>query len=156
MVNFFRNILTGIYNVIRWLPTIWNDRDWDDYYILYMLKTKLQHMENFFRSDNAWSARAKEDADNIRYAINLIDKIQNHDYTGEALKPFRERNPEYKFELKTEPCEDNPKLYRVITDDTPEQKELLSQCYNQSEKNEDNDYKELFRYLGEHIREWWD
>ena len=36
----FNEIVTGISNLIKWTPTIYKDRDWDDHYIFEMLKFK--------------------------------------------------------------------------------------------------------------------
>ena len=30
----------GVRNMLRWYPTIWNDRDWDQHFIYEVLKTK--------------------------------------------------------------------------------------------------------------------
>jgi hypothetical protein len=148
--------MTGIKNIIYWFPTIWKDRDWDFDFIYEILKKKLQHTEKYFRSDKVWSANAIEDADNMRYAINLIEKLQQHDYLEEALQPFNEKFPDYKWEMDTEICEDNPKMKRFIDKSTPEQEELQNQCFDKAHENEEKDYNELFDFLKTHLIGWWD
>ena len=37
-----RSFLTGCKNVIRWCPTIFKDRDWDNWYILNILQKKIE------------------------------------------------------------------------------------------------------------------
>lgn len=48
-----RNFIRGIQNIWRWLPVIWRDRDWDNYYIEVILHTKLVYTYNFFLSKHA-------------------------------------------------------------------------------------------------------
>jgi hypothetical protein len=113
-------------------------------------------MEKFFRSDYAWGANSKNDADNIKRAVEILKRIINDNYLEEALKPFYEKYPDYKFEFKTEPCENNPKLYRMIDNDTEEQKKLRFECYAKEDEMRQKDYDEFYKYLKEHIQEWWD
>ena len=37
-----RSFLTGCKNVIRWSPTIFKDRDWDDWHIYNILQKKIE------------------------------------------------------------------------------------------------------------------
>lgn len=154
--NIYYNIKDGIENLINWIPIIWNDRDFDHAYFHIIMLHKLKNMEKFFRSDCAYSVNAIKDADNIKYTINLLERIVNNDYTQEALKPFYEKYPDYKFEFEFEPCSDNPNFYRLIDDKTEDQKELLSICYKNADELEKKDLDELYKYLREHIEEWWD
>ena len=50
-------------NVIRWIPTIWKDEDWDQTYIYDMLLLKLERQRDFFLSDRAYASNAKENSD---------------------------------------------------------------------------------------------
>lgn len=50
MKNILYNVkrfISNIKNVIRWLPVIWKDRDWDDYYIFEVLKFKLKNQAEY-------------------------------------------------------------------------------------------------------------
>ena len=154
--DIYYNIKYGIENLINWFSIIWRDRDFDHCFFHEIMLHKLKNMEKFFRSDYAYSVNANKDADNIKHAINLLERIVNNDYTQEALKLFYEKYPDYKFEFKTEPCPDNPNLHRLIDDKTEEQKELLSICYKNADELEKKDYNEMYKYLREHIEEWWD
>ena len=37
-----KEFFTSIYSLIIWLPTIWKDRHWDDYYITKLLQKKIE------------------------------------------------------------------------------------------------------------------
>lgn len=77
---FIRNIK----RVLRWLPIIWNDRDWDYYYIYEMLKQKLIRVEEYIRKEGVHIYNG-EDAASIRKAIEMIDKVQNEYYLDKFL-----------------------------------------------------------------------
>ena len=38
------NLRYGVENLIRWFPIIWQDRDWDQYYLLRMMEQKFRRM----------------------------------------------------------------------------------------------------------------
>ena len=42
-IQFFRNIDYGIQNLWLWLPIIWSDRNWDQYYIYEILEFKIRN-----------------------------------------------------------------------------------------------------------------
>jgi len=117
---------------------------------------KLKNMEKFFRSDYAWSANSEKDADNIKQAINLLERIGNNEYIQEALQPFYNKYPDYKIEFKFEPSHNNPNFHRLMDDKTEDQKELLSKCYKNADELEKKDLDELYKFLREHVEEWWD
>ena len=43
-----RYFFHGVYNIIRWMPTIFHDRDWDHYFIMKLLLVKIRHMRKRF------------------------------------------------------------------------------------------------------------
>jgi hypothetical protein len=77
----FRDIGQGVKNLIKWFPVIWKDRQWDHFFILSMLKFKLELMSKFF-NERAWSTRAKDDAKNMDICVHLLDRIIKEDYPG--------------------------------------------------------------------------
>lgn len=117
---------------------------------------KLENMEKFFRSDYAWGANSKNNADDIRYAINLLQKMVDDNYLEEALKLFDEKYPDYKYEPEFEKDKDNPKLWTMVDNDTEEQKEFFKKCCKQEDIMRKKDYDEFYKFLREHIEEWWD
>ena len=75
----FRRIVRRTKNVLRWLPIIWKDEQWDYYYIFEVLKYKLVIMsDEISRAGN--HEMAEYDASRMRLAVRLIEKVQNEDY----------------------------------------------------------------------------
>ena len=97
-----------IQNVLRWIPIIWNDRDWDYYHIYEILKQKLKHVEqhtvkngNFVDSD--------KDIQNLRTAIDMIDKVQNEYYLEKYLS-----SPDWEKEDIGKAVKDHDKARREL------------------------------------------
>ena len=79
-----RRIIRRTKNVLRWLPIIWEDEQWDHYYIFEILKHKLIIMSNAIR-ENGNHTLAEYDADRMMLAVRLIEKVQNEDYLIEFI-----------------------------------------------------------------------
>jgi hypothetical protein len=78
-----RRIIRRTKNLLRWLPIIWKDEQWDHYYILEILKHKLIFTADHTRK-YGYHTNSKYDADRMMLSVRLIEKIQNEDYI-EAL-----------------------------------------------------------------------
>lgn len=152
----YYNIKNGIKNLMIYTPVIWKDRNWDYDYFHILMRFKLSRMEKLHREDGN-AEDSEKYADDIKYAINLLDKITevNYSYMDEAQKPFYERFPNYVPKLEFEKVEDNPKFSRIVDNDTPEQKELLHKCYVVEDKMRKKDLDELYIFLRNHIESWW-
>ncbi len=81
-VRYFRH---GLYNLYRWLPTVWRDRDYDDYFIFEILKVKLKNQAEHIKKSNNHTT-ASRDAQRMLLCVSLIDKIQNDFYSVESFE----------------------------------------------------------------------
>jgi hypothetical protein len=77
-------IIRRVRNVLRWLPIIWKDTDWDYYFIYEILKQKLKHTEKHIR-ENGFHVYHKTDADEIKKAIEMIEVVQHEYYLDKYL-----------------------------------------------------------------------
>jgi hypothetical protein len=75
----------GIQNLYKWFWVIWNDRDWDHYYIFQVLKFKLEKQANHL-AENGFHNNAQRDAELMMTCVRLIDKLQNEYYYDELCK----------------------------------------------------------------------
>jgi hypothetical protein len=75
----------GIQNLYKWFWVIWNDRDWDHYYIFQVLKFKLEKQANHL-AENGLHNNAQRDAELMMTCVRLIDKLQNEYYYDELCK----------------------------------------------------------------------
>jgi hypothetical protein len=148
----------NITNIIRWIPILWNNFDWDYAFLLDVMEYKLQrlydginHYQNhlYYKRDLFW----------INISINLINKIKNDYYSNEMhdyhitdwdiLEPVNEKdNLDEYFRL-------NNNLYNKIIKEQPNRDRFGIAVSMASEKH--NKAKNLlFKILNEHIEEWWD
>lgn len=162
----------SVKNLIKWFPIIWKDRDWDDYYIWEILKTKLKYQsESISENDN--HTRAQYDAEKMRTCINLIEKIQQEFYSMEYLdyeeskfnfvdceiKGHKQLEIDVISERYDEYISKYPLQYRraMNVEEWPyfekNKKTITMWISNQNQKR---CQQLLFKMLDRHILNWWD
>jgi len=75
--------------LIRWIPIIWRDRDWDYYFVYEILKQKLIDTEAYIRKDGLHVFN-EHDADSIKTAIEMIEKVQTEYHLDKYLSEATE------------------------------------------------------------------
>jgi hypothetical protein len=173
-----KNFITGVKNLKDWLPVIWKDRDWDDHYILEVLKFKLEKQSKYISEKNRY-IDAQLGAKRMRLCVSLIDKVQNEFYQMEYMDYVKDKhwfeksedNSDHytlESELEWEKFDDYIKKYplihkRVLKDKgrfkLKGKKDLdlkRTICMNISHINGERAHKLLFKILEENIRKWWD
>jgi len=158
--SWFYTVKYGIENLINWFPVIWQDRNWDYYFIYIILQKKLKLMEHQIRHFGHHT-RAKEDANNIRICVNLLDRLIKDEYYENVLKRHDEKwgDPDFRFEE----CEDNPNLYTLHIDrenvksEEDKEKEIkeFRKLYEYETKLREQDLDMLFSYMRKYIQSWW-
>ena len=78
-----------IRKLIRWVPIIWKDRDWDYYFVYEILKQKLIDTEKYIRKDGLHVFN-EHDADSIKTAIEMIEKVQTEYHLDKHLSEATE------------------------------------------------------------------
>ena len=144
----FYNIITGIKNIFRWLPVIWKDRQWDQDYLYRVIGQKLKLMEEFWYSDDPWSANQEKVAKKVKLCRLLCDRIVNHDYLMNVLIPVEQKYGELKFHWE----KDN----KMVFDETPEEAKTRMRAYKHADYMEVQDKKMFFNILQKHIDKFWD
>ena len=95
----FYKFRQGIKNFYKYFKVVWNDRDWDSEFIYDLLEVKLKSMQKLFSGDKVWSASAENDAENIEYALYLLNRLRDEEgMHNEAFYDFDITYPD--FELK--------------------------------------------------------
>jgi len=156
-----------IYNVIRWLPIIWKDQDWDDFYIFEILKFKLKNQAEYIGYHDRHMS-AKRDAEIMMLCVRLIEKIQDDFYGREYLSysvsdmvftPSETHPGHYEMEFVelSEHYNDYfkkyPLIYRLVPDLNAPKSEI---AFHIAKINEERAHKLLFKLLEQNIRKWWD
>lgn len=150
-------IVTGIKNLIQWIPIIWNDRQWDYYYFYKILYYKLKFMEEFWKSDEPVSAKAEKTAKQITIAKNLAKRLMENNYIDNALMWHEQKYPDYLDKaLNFEPYKDNLKLYILVDKNPIDEKKSFEKCCEHSDYMEKQDKEMLFDLLKKYVNRWWD
>ena len=79
-----KNKIRQIRKILRWIPILWKDRDWDYYHVYEILKQKLIDTEAYIRVEGLHLYN-NEDADSIKKAIEMIEKVQTEYFLDKYL-----------------------------------------------------------------------
>ncbi len=79
-----RYFFTGIKNIIRWIPTLYHDRDWDSNYIFTILQKKIEHQRKEITYSNRYNGVERENRD-MTIVLNLIERVKQEYYNIEYL-----------------------------------------------------------------------
>jgi hypothetical protein len=163
-----RYFFQGVWNIIRWMPTIYHDRDWDHTYITQMLQKKIEFQRAYLVNANR---HLNIDRDNywMTVVLNLLERehasyyeMEKYDYVvmgdeifdsykSDNLEDFIAKYPSAVRAIKKK----FPNYPHYDNDDSMfKDKDALSHyiCYHRQEKA----HKLIFRILEEHSAEWWD
>lgn len=69
-----RGFKRGIKNIIKWIPIIYKDADWDYEFLIDILIFKLKSMEEFYFSDKPWRVNAEQRGKQIREARTKLEE----------------------------------------------------------------------------------
>jgi hypothetical protein len=159
--HFFRSIKYGIQNLIKWFPVIWQDRDWDHWFIFKIFHFKLKEVENFQRKYGN-SITHEKIADQIKLAVLLLDRLVKDEYLENVLKPHEKKwgdsemiftpikgNEEYSsLDLKVEKANTKEEIDQESKERT--------RLYDHERKLREQDLDILFKHMRKYIEGWWD
>jgi hypothetical protein len=164
----FRDFYRRVKNVLRWLPTIWKDRDWDNSYITEILIKKLEFTRDFYLSDKPYSAEAGNIAKEIQDAIERLhmtrDSWEFHEapameeleqkwgLTAFSFEPYEydENGEVLTYEIKS-------KTEKVNTEEEEEQYRIeFGKALDTARKQYRKDKKDAYKFIAKNIDKWWD
>ena len=127
-------------NVKLWFPILISDRQWDGEYLYDVIRHKLSLMEKLHRSENAYSFNHIQYADEIKFAIDILDRIIEDDYLPEDGKEYYE-DISIEEMFNSENKASSSKIIEWITEENDAYKE---------------DRDKVFNYIRDNIDRWWD
>jgi len=160
--DFFRTIKYGIENLIVWFPIIWQERNWDQWFLYKILQFKLKRMAKLQR-DYGHATCSDDLADQMQLCVNLLDRLIKDEYLENALKPHEKKWGKSKMIWKPLPDDEEMcKFLRIRTEKavTPEQikqedKERMK-LYKHSDMLREQDLDMLFQNMRKYSESWWD
>lgn len=156
IINFLRyDIKRGVWNLIRWFPVVWKDRNWDQYYIYCILHHKLNLMEKNIRSNNNHT-RAIKDANDIKKCVLILNRLIEDNYHENSFKRHDEKWGHPELNLGN-----NRKVYifhKNVLTEKDEQEEIKDskRSHKHAMNLKKQDLEILFDTMKKHIECWWD
>lgn len=167
--SFINSFFTGIKNIIRWIPTLYKDRNWDDSYIFTILQKKIELQREELVNYNRHTRIATDNRD-MTIVLNLIERVKEEYYGSEYLdyeeskfrfEPINDKKEFYSLEIDVlsekynEYLKKYPSSVREVLKKNPNlnKRDL---CFYVAQHNQEKAHNLLFRILKERMRWWWD
>lgn len=159
-----RRFFANVYRVCRWIPVIWNDRDYDSYFFYKIVQFKIQQI---LKSSEQWNWQGKEKQQAVLQKINC--ELDYFTERNDCLYPFaRELAEQHKNEYGQLVCWSTPiensKNYRahIAFDKAFDQQtaDAADQAYdrlnliNDSRRIESN--RLIWKLISDNVHKWWD
>jgi hypothetical protein len=74
-----RRTIRKIKKILKWIPTLWYDEDWDYYFIYSILQKKLEFTRDHIKK-NGYHLDSNHVASRIQTAIDLIEAVKTEKY----------------------------------------------------------------------------
>jgi len=155
-----------IKRVIDFLPLIWNGFDFDYKYALDLFKKQLGRMADMMESDRAMTLEAKTNAQKIRTAIRLMDKVYDEEYSSEYMthidKLYGTTHYDFVESDKLDKWGESHyelKLWNENAVNEEHQKEIdevRKQMMLLSRDKQNRAHKLLWDFVEHNIQRWWD
>lgn len=152
-------------NIIKWIPVLWNQFDFDYSYALDVFKVKLLEIVDRMESDRATCVGAKDRAKRIRMVVRLMEKVYNDDYGMEYLDQLDKLYGKELMEYVDIPfIRDGRQMYsykqKYQLTETPERikeiEEMTKLLCKRSHEKQERAHKLLWKLVEHNIRGWWD
>lgn len=156
----FRKTWYTIQNFFFWGWTLRDDRNWDFYYLYFILTLKLKLMRKSLANGVIEAKERKKILKPLDRAIKLAERLRDQDYSRNMDKHEKKYG---KLHLAFNPTK-NPRLSSGYFWNEnciyPREQRRADKAHLKANirdaKEEDNDRKELFRIISKHINTWWD
>ena len=164
--------IDGIYNIGRWVPTLYHDRDWDDSFTLKMLQKKIEYQRACLVKSNRYT-RVDEDNYWMTVALNLIERemqeyynLEQYDYMDVDITFVPSTKHENSYEMERLLKGDSLEVYltkykgavrRVMKiNNTVEFADKEKLAFYVSRYNQSRSRKLLFKILDQYSDRWWE
>lgn len=154
------NIRNGVRNLWYWKKIIWKDRWYDYIFILSLLQHKLRQTEHMTRHRGN-HVNNIDDADKMKVAVNLLDRLLEDDYFERATKSIYEDygDPEFNWE----DCDDitlkklNIHHNKIQTEeDQADFNRRFKEASFRQARSKQGDIDYLFNHIARYLQTWWD
>jgi hypothetical protein len=165
---YHKDFVNGIKNLIRWFPTIWKDRDWDDHFIWEIMMKKITFQSDYIGKRD-FHTRAKRDAEIMMTCVRLMGKVREEHYHMEYMDYHESAydfvdcdtpgHKELKITEVSENFDDYFKKYsrtyeKILSENPNESKSRIA--FLMSMENHRKARRILFKLMENNLEAWWD
>ena len=156
--------ISQIKNVIKWLPTIWNQFDFDYNYSIDVFKFQLEKQAEHLESEKARTMDAKDRAKRIRTTLKLMKKVYDEEYAIEYIDKMEELYGKdlMEHELIDTGRGDGTSYYQKKYErtETPERikeiRDMSNNLWSESNLKQEKAHRILWLMVERNIQGWWD
>ena len=165
-----RYFITGCRNLIKWMPTIYHDRDWDGDFILKILQKKIEFQRKELVNANR-HMRIELDNRDMTLVLNLLERVREEHYQLECMDyfdsdyilneiPNKPNSKSLEINVTSERYDEYllkyPSSVRAVIKKDGKDMDKKTLCLKVSYYNHNKANKLLFRILEERLLFWWD
>jgi hypothetical protein len=140
MLQYIKNTKHYLSNINNWLKVLWDDFDWDYYFLFEILRKKLLNMATHFikfgNSDDRY-----EVATQMLTCVYLIEMIQEDNFCDREWEEYWEKYPFTGWDNNNYSEEQSTTIFSISSKEMFIKQEVINQ---------------LFKIISENIQTWWD
>ena len=161
MVYWIKRKYRQIERTLSFLPLIWNGFDFDYRYATDLFRKQLERIADEMESDRGILENAKTNAQKIRTAIRLMDKVYDEEYGCEYQDKLKELYGEnvsdWWFEDTGKGDDSSYLRYEYEKwDNSEEIKKVERKLLLESKNKQKRAHKLLWDFIEHNIQNWWD
>jgi hypothetical protein len=161
MVYWIKRKYRQIERTLSFLPLIWNGFDFDYRYATDLFRKQLERIADEMESDRGRLENAKTNAQKIRTAIRLMDKVYDEEYGCEYQDKLKELYGEnvsdWWFEDTGKGDDSSYLRYEYEKwDNSEEIKKVERKLLLESKNKQKRAHKLLWDFIEHNIQNWWD
>lgn len=157
--TWFNEMVEGICNIVRWIPVLYKDRDWDDYYITKLLQKKIEHQREYIVKHNRHT-RVDYDNQKMTLLLNLLEREHEAYYEQEYMDCITYRR-DVLFEVVHEDFDSYLHKYRttsrkIMAEHKDEEFNAHRIAFYISRHKQEQNRSLIWEVLKRYSEMWWD
>lgn len=151
-------IIANIKRCIKWIPIIWNDREYDFTYFLSIIEFKLAQMFEFYEYGNTHLLNADNVANEIDFVLTVLKRYLKNNYCKQEYAQLKQEHGQTKMQFKPygDDCDEFIGLQFTHTQDNNRAVATWRKLNAKSRKLQQKDFELIFDFLNINLQNWWD
>lgn len=143
-----RRVYRKCANIVRWVPILWRDTDWDYSGLYEIIEYKIRNMRTH-QLEHANHTDANEVAEQMKTAADCLKRLRDDNYIEEEWNNHRKKHPD-------RPLIDLPDGMKQIPPMSAAERGDFKKLVDAEEKRKQDDYETFTSIFTKHSRGWWD